>query len=178
MKRVALLIQGGYVSGYTNTVIKKYLLKFPHFNIYLSTWEDDYVKFKNEIDDFKKNNINVILSSKPKFSGMSNINYQITSTYYGLQVIKKDKFDLIIKCRSDFFYTFNEDFLTPCFDSDKIVAYYPGCLLKNIFIVTDYLFISNNVEKLLKLFNIDMLQKKENERYIEQKNERTLCCHF
>ena len=94
---VAIIIQGPivYEKNFTLETIKTYLKNFPGSHIVLSTWTGQDIK------DFKKLKIDLILNEKPKNSGISNINYQIVSTYNGIIEAKKNNVTYVLKTRTD-----------------------------------------------------------------------------
>lgn len=93
----AIVIQGPILRDrdFTFETIATYKKIFPHAHIILSTWKDEAVK------DFQALDIEIILSEKPKNPGISNINYQITSTINGIYAAKKLKVTYVLKTRTD-----------------------------------------------------------------------------
>jgi len=67
-------------------------------NIVFSTWDDEP---QENIDYIKSKNIDVVQTSKPIFPGHLNINYQVLSTYVGLEYLKSKNVTEVLKIRSD-----------------------------------------------------------------------------
>jgi hypothetical protein len=96
---VSILIQGHVTEECYNYYCNNYL-KYP---VIISTW--DYI----EIDFSKKPDNFIILKNKmPSHNGHQNSNLQITSTLYGLDIIKS-KF--VIKIRGDEYYSNIEEII-------------------------------------------------------------------
>ncbi len=98
--KVAIIIQGPLLKrdNFTLNTVKIYKKIFSNYQIILSTWEDED---KNYIDEFKKENIEIILNKKPTYPGIANINYQITSTKSAIKKSEELKMNYILKTRTD-----------------------------------------------------------------------------
>lgn len=96
-KDTAIVIQGPIVRerDFTLETVKTYINIFPTAHIILSTWSDEDMK------DFKDLGIEILLNKKPGHPGISNINYQIVSTYNGIMTVKKLNVTYILKTRTD-----------------------------------------------------------------------------
>lgn len=67
-------------------------------NVVFSTWNDEP---QENIDYIKLKNIDVIQSPKPSFAGYLNVNYQVLSTYAGLEYLRTKNVTEVLKIRSD-----------------------------------------------------------------------------
>jgi hypothetical protein len=67
-------------------------------NVVFSTWNDEP---QENIDYIKSKNIDVIQSPKPSFAGYLNVNYQVLSTYAGLEYLRAKNVTEVLKIRSD-----------------------------------------------------------------------------
>lgn len=67
-------------------------------NVVFSTWDDEP---QENIEYIKSKNIDVVQSSKPLFAGYLNVNYQVLSTYVGLEYLKSKNITEVLKIRSD-----------------------------------------------------------------------------
>ena len=67
-------------------------------NVVFSTWDDEP---QENIDYIKSKNIDVIQSPKPSFAGYLNVNYQVLSTYAGLEYLRTKNVTEVLKIRSD-----------------------------------------------------------------------------
>lgn len=96
-KDTAIVIQGPIIRerSFTLETIKTYTKIFPGAHIILSTWSDE------QTDDFEDLGIKIILNKKPKHPGISNINYQITSTLIGINAARELGITYILKTRTD-----------------------------------------------------------------------------
>jgi len=69
-------------------------------NVVVSTWEDE---LPFNIEYIQKSGLEVIVSKKPPFPGRTNINYQTTSTFRGIEYLIKKGVTEILKTRGDIF---------------------------------------------------------------------------
>jgi hypothetical protein len=67
-------------------------------NVVFSTWDDEP---QENIDYIKLKNIDVVQTPKPTFPGHLNVNYQVLSTYVGLEYLKSKNVTEVLKIRSD-----------------------------------------------------------------------------
>lgn len=97
---LAIVIQGPIIhkDNFTLETIKIYQQNFGRAKIILSTWDDESPASLRQIEDI---GIIVILNQKPVYSGISNINLQITSTRSGMQKAKDFGAMYALKTRTD-----------------------------------------------------------------------------
>lgn len=88
-----IVIQGS--TNYCKEIIDCYV-DIP--NVVFSTWNDEP---QENIDYIKLKNIDVIQSPKPSFAGYLNVNYQVLSTYAGLEYLRTKNVTEVLKIRSD-----------------------------------------------------------------------------
>ena len=98
--KVAIVMQGPIVTkdNFTYETLKIYRKRFPKISLILSTW-DEYSK--DELSKFKTINVEIIINSKPDYSGIANINFQIESTKNGILKAKKLGLKYCLKTRTD-----------------------------------------------------------------------------
>lgn len=98
--RLAIVIQGGILkdNDFTLETIKMYAKTFQNTKIILSTWDDEDSKYLQKFEDLE---ITVVLSKKPDYFGIGNINLQIESSKNGLKKAKEMGFEYAIKTRTD-----------------------------------------------------------------------------
>ena len=98
--KVAIVMQGPIVTkdNFTYETLKIYRKRFPKISLILSTW-DEYSK--DELSKFKTINVEIIKNSKPDYSGISNINFQIESTKNGILKAKELDSKYCLKTRTD-----------------------------------------------------------------------------
>jgi hypothetical protein len=97
----AILIQGQFIhkADFTYNTLLLYRKIYPNIKILLSTWEDaieTHIKLNLE-----KHNIEVLLSKKPEYFGIQNINLQIKSTSEGLKFLSSKGVLFVLKTRTD-----------------------------------------------------------------------------
>jgi len=105
----AIVIQGQIIkkNDFTYQTIKLYKKNYPNTFIILSTWDDES---KVILDKIKALDIQILISKKPEFYGVSNINLQIASSKIGILFAKSLGAKFVIKTRSDQrFYESNVD---------------------------------------------------------------------
>lgn len=97
---LAIVIQGPVSRDcdYTLETIRLYNKHFSNTKIILSTWDDED---KNYLELFKRENVEVVLSQKPSFIGITNVNLQIESTTNGIKKAQELGFEYVIKTRTD-----------------------------------------------------------------------------
>ena len=98
-EKIAIIIQGGILEKYNFTLesVRLYKKNYPNAKIILSTWDDTDDAI---IDDFKKEEIEIVLSTKPK-PMKGNGNLQVISTLAGLKEAKKLGCKYACKTRTD-----------------------------------------------------------------------------
>lgn len=98
--KIAIVIQGPIIKDedFTLETIKIYKKNFDDTIIILSTWEDENKDYLRKI---KKEGIEIILCKKPEYPGISNINFQITTSIEGLRKAKAKDIDYALKTRTD-----------------------------------------------------------------------------
>lgn len=99
-KKLAFVVQGPVVDSddFTLETLKIYRKNFENSIIILSSTSDVSMSIKEEL---KKINVEVVKSEVPEFSGIANINFQISTTSKGMQVAKEAGADYVIKTRTD-----------------------------------------------------------------------------
>ena len=97
---IGILLQGPLVNEdhFTIETIKLYKKIFPSCKIVLSTWKDESAELINQI---RKLEVDIVLNDKPKYAGLSNINFQIASTSAGIKKLEELKCRYILKSRTD-----------------------------------------------------------------------------
>jgi hypothetical protein len=96
--RVGIVIQGPIIPRTTLEICAFYKKIYPQVRIVLSTWEnEDTDPFKGLEDDL----FAIIQSAKPKAPGPSNINLQIASTIAGINRLRDQGCNYILKTRTD-----------------------------------------------------------------------------
>lgn len=100
--KVSIIIQGPicYKDNFTYETIKLYKKIYNQSNIILSTWKNEELNYKFE--EFKKLDIDIVLSDVPEFGGYFNDIYQLKSTYEGLKLAVDKDVKYAIKTRTDF----------------------------------------------------------------------------
>lgn len=118
-KPLAIIIQGPIIheNDFTLETVKIYKRHFLGASIILSTWEDEPPTIIQQIEDA---GIMVVLNQKPAYSGVGNINLQITSTRSGMLAALNGGAEYVLKTRTDqrmyapnlteFFYNLTEIF--------------------------------------------------------------------
>lgn len=70
-------------------------------NVVFSTWETEP---KNNLEYIKSKGLNLVISEPPKIAGNININYQLLSSFKGVEFLEKIGCTEIIKIRSDIIF--------------------------------------------------------------------------
>jgi hypothetical protein len=98
--KTAIVIQGPIIKDedFTLETIKIYKKNFDDTIIILSTWEDEN---KDYLEKIKQEGIEIVLCKKPEYPGISNINFQITTSIEGLRLAKEYGVDFALKTRTD-----------------------------------------------------------------------------
>lgn len=149
-KQTGIVFQGNFNFNYHDKIIDKYK---DYSNIVFSGWNYD----KEKLNKCK----NKVFSDFPFCSGVSNINYQITSTLTGLKFVEKYKYAM--KIRSDILIDKLEELIN-LFESDKI--YFPAYHNHSGGYLCEH-FIWGTTEDLIKLWaNIEI---NNNELFPERK---------
>lgn len=159
MQKIGIVVQGGYIKDYTKNIILNYKKELPEAYICLSTWEDDYEQFKDEIESLKTLELfSLKINKKPKLSGHWNINYQIVSSYNGIKTLKDFEITHVFKVRTDFEWDL-PSFITKyekLENRDKIIGLEPGQdMIEFPFTTMDYIFFGR-IEMIEKLFDIPL----------------------
>jgi len=97
---IAIVIQGPIIkeNDFTFESVRLYKKIFHKSKIILSTWNDEDQSY---LEKFKNEDIFVVLNNKPTNSGISNVNYQVISSYSGIQKAKELDCLYSLKTRSD-----------------------------------------------------------------------------
>lgn len=98
--KVAIVIQGPiiYDQNFTLETIKIYKKLFPFTIIILSTWIYEDAKY---VEKLKMEGIEVLLNVVPEEKGVQNINYQIVSSFNGINKAKELGAEYVMKTRTD-----------------------------------------------------------------------------
>ena len=98
--KIAIVMQGPILmeDDFTFETLKLYSKIFSQHQIIFSTWEDEELSHLNKIKSLP---VELVLNSKPEFSGASNVNFQITSSSGGIKRAKDLNSDYVFKTRSD-----------------------------------------------------------------------------
>lgn len=98
--KTAIVIQGPivYDNDFTRQTVLLYKKRFPHDIIILSTWEDEDRAYLSSISG---ENVEIIFNKKPITAGVTNINFQITSTTAGIALARRHNALYIVKTRTD-----------------------------------------------------------------------------
>jgi hypothetical protein len=96
----SILLQGPIArhKDFTYETVKLYNKIFPNIDIILSTWSDENENILQAIADLK---VIIIKNKKPNYFGISNINLQIISTSAGVKYAYDNKYDYVLKTRTD-----------------------------------------------------------------------------
>ena len=99
-EKIAVIIQGPILieNDFTIETIKMYKEYGSNIDIILSTWKDEDDKI---IEKIRKLDVYVVLSEKPAFSGVKNINYQLVSFQAGINKARELGSSYICKTRTD-----------------------------------------------------------------------------
>jgi len=99
--KMCILLQGpiNNYKNFTFETIKLYNKIYPNVDVILSTWIDEDEKI---IKDIEKLKVHIILSEKPTQFGRANVNLQIISTKNGIQYACENKYEYILKTRTDY----------------------------------------------------------------------------
>lgn len=109
-------MQGIVIQGPTN-YYKELSDHYQNYeNVVWSTW---YNEPKNNIDYIKSKGIDVIETSLPSFNGYMNVNYQVLSSFIGIQYLEDKNISEVLKVRSDTIVT-NLDKLLPKLKGKKL----------------------------------------------------------
>ena len=109
-------MQGIVIQGPTNYYkeLSDYYQNYE--NVVWSTW---YNEPKTNIDYIKSKGIDVIETSLPSFNGYMNVNYQVLSSFIGIQYLEGKNISEVLKVRSDTIVT-NLDKLLPKLKGKKL----------------------------------------------------------
>jgi hypothetical protein len=96
----AIVVQGPILSerNFTRETLKIYRKNFPQAILILSTWDDEKAK---TIEEIKEIGVEIILNKKPAYTGLGNINYQLTSSFVGINKAKELGAEYVLKNRTD-----------------------------------------------------------------------------
>ena len=97
---MAIVIQGPVktIDEFTFETIKLYKQNFPEAIIILSTWNDESKIVLSRIENL---GVVVLKNKKPKYAGISHVNYQIASSKQGMKKAKELGAEYAIKTRTD-----------------------------------------------------------------------------
>lgn len=181
-EKIAVVIQGPVLErdNFTLETIKLYKKTMPNTEIILSTWNNTDINIVNE---FKKLNIEIVLSPLPKHTGIGNMNYQVYSTKEGIKRARELGASYIMKTRTDqrlsqtnlleYLNALNNTF--PICDNryakyqkNRIIAL-QGSVGGNMFIpyfIPDFFFFGN-IDDIWNFFNIPL------QNFSQTREERT-----
>jgi hypothetical protein len=114
LESVAIVIQGPILADrqFTLESIRLYLKIFPFARVVLSTWCDQPEEM---LAPFRDLGIELVLSKKPDFFGLQNINLQIVSSAAGIFCAEQLGCRFVVKTRSDI-RIYAPDFFLHCLD--------------------------------------------------------------
>jgi hypothetical protein len=97
----ALVVQGPIVidKNFTLNTLQLYRHQFPQSPIILSTWDDSPETLLRQAESL---GCHVLASPKPPISGWGNINYQMMSTWFGIDFARSLGSQYVLKTRTDF----------------------------------------------------------------------------
>jgi len=97
---IAIVLQGPIITeeDFTLETAKIYQNEFPGVSIIISTWNDLSTVLAEK---FQKEGIVLVLSKKPEWNGISNINLQLVSTINGLRKAEHLSKTYVVKTRTD-----------------------------------------------------------------------------
>lgn len=98
----AIVMQGPleYKDNYTITTAQLYREWYPKAHIIISTWKNETTDTFRE--KCKKMGVVLLENELPIFSGSSNINYQLESSFKGVEYVKNNtSAKYVLKCRTD-----------------------------------------------------------------------------
>jgi hypothetical protein len=98
LAKVGIVIQGPIIPRTTLEICMFYKKIYPQVRIVLSTWESENTE---PFQGFQDERFAVIQSAKPKAPGPSNINLQIASTIAGINQLRDQGCNYILKTRTD-----------------------------------------------------------------------------
>lgn len=100
--KFAIIMQGPLIEKdeFTLETVKVYNKLFPGVCIIISTWESENGEYIKKIS--KCENVSIVLSKMPSFSGKNNFNYQLYSTRRGLEQARKLGKSYVLKSRNDY----------------------------------------------------------------------------
>lgn len=99
--KLGILIQGGYVQGFTLDSCRHYRTMYPDAAIVVSTWHDQADALEADAAEFDRLAVARVLSEKPAEPGFQNVNLQIVSTRAGLEALGTFGVSHAVKSRSD-----------------------------------------------------------------------------
>ena len=100
--KTAIILQGPLVQEekFTLETIKIYNKIYPGCVIIVSTWNDENATYIDQIKS--ETSCEIVLSTRPKHSGILNLNFQVASTLAGLYCAKRMGIKYAFKTRTDF----------------------------------------------------------------------------
>lgn len=98
--KIAIVMQGPLIkeNNFTLETIKLYKHHFPESLVIISTWNTEDSKL---LDTVSTDIDALILNEKPPYSGISNINFQLVSSYNGILKAKELGAEYVLKTRTD-----------------------------------------------------------------------------
>lgn len=100
--QTAIVMQGPLIANddFTVETVKVYGKLYPGVTVIVSTWADEDQQVLERLR--KLNGCKVVLSNKPAYSGVLNLNYQVVSTMAGIRCAKELGLQYVAKTRCDF----------------------------------------------------------------------------
>jgi len=99
--RFGILLQGGFLPGYTLESCRAYRQRYGDAPIVVSSWRDDAEKVDVEAGELARLGVEVVLSEKPVVAGSQNVNLQLVSTRAGLEALGRSGATHAMKSRTD-----------------------------------------------------------------------------
>ena len=165
---VAIVMQGPIITkdSFTYETLKIYRKRFPRIRLILSTW-DDYSK--DELNQFKAINVDIVENTKPDYSGIANINFQIKSTKNGIFKAKELGSKYCLKTRTDqriyrhdfvlFFFSLLDSFkIENKYLRRRLIAVSLNTYKYRLYGVSDMLMYGH-IEDMLKYWNVSLIEE-------------------
>lgn len=179
---IAIVLQGAVlnVDDFTLETCKLYKKNFPECILILSTWEGDKIAKEQE---YLELGVVIVKSTKPKHTGIGNINLQVKSTNAGILKAKELGAKYVLKCRSDqrFYrnnflqYLLSQISLYPIIDANNVLQQNERLVVLQS-VVGASLFIPFHICDFMYFGKIDDVQRLFNfpeQNLSETKEERT-----
>lgn len=100
LPKIAIVMQGPilYTEDFTLETLRLYKKMFPGALLILSTWDYEDAAY---IETIQKEIPNILLNPVPEKKGVQNINFQIASSFAGINFAKQKGAEFVLKTRTD-----------------------------------------------------------------------------